>query len=348
MRYGAVNGVKGLYTYPSGSGAQFTNGADAISALGLDVLKIYLTADYLTDYPLESAWSSTPTNLTQLVQTTEVATQLASNDWSTVIATVFTFANGTTNWWRVDVAKTKLDNEYTEIKNLATHLLTTYNNSGKTFVLQNWEGDWAFGDTFTANSYIWREYVDRYAAFLGVRQKAVEDARRETAHRNVTVLHAVEMNRVLDARAYPHRRRILTDISRVLQPDMVSWSAYDGTIVDQGGWNANQAAWEAATEPTIRRAISLMKAYFPGVPWYVGEFGFPELEAQFERPSHNVANMIGLFHDICEAEGCKYFIYWQAFDNEANPSYTYRGYWLKRNDGTKSIAGAKMEELAAG
>jgi hypothetical protein len=337
--------VQGLYTVPNGSGAQFANGSTEIWDLGLRTLKVYCAATYLTDYPLESAWSSTPTNLTQLAQTTEFATEFAKA-WDTVVLTCFTFANGATNWWRPDPSNTKLAAEYTELKALAVHLLTTYAGSGKTFILQNWEGDWAFMDSTVVDTHVPREYVDRYSAFLGVRQKAVEDARRETAHAGVTVLHAVELNRVVDAKSHPERRRILRDIARRVRPDVISYSAYDSTIVDQGGWGANQAAWEAATEPVFRRALRSIKAAFPGTPLYVGEFGYPENEAP---GTNDVPAMIQLTHDVAEEEGCTHLLYWQVFDNEVGGGGpgTYRGYWLVEPGGAVSDSGSKMQDLAS-
>lgn len=346
MKYGATN-VRGLYTVPNGSGTQFHDGAQVIWDLGLRVFKAYATADYLADYPLQSAWSSTPTNLTQLVQTTQFTTELA-RAWDTVVLTTFTFANGTTNWWRPSITAAQLLAEYNEVKALAVHLLSTYSGSGKRFILCNWEGDWAFMDSFTPDTAVNRPLVDQYAAFLATRQRAVRDARQETAHSGVTVLNAFEVNRVFDARKYPHRRRILTDLASRLQPDAVSYSAYDSTIVDQGSWGADQAAWEAATVPVFTAALRFIKAAFPGVLLYIGEFGFPENEQTNDHPLNDTAQMVQVLNDVCVAEGVDSFIFWQAFDNESSVPYTYRGYWLRRPDGSLSLTGAKMQALAAG
>lgn len=346
MKYGSAH-VKGLYTYPSGSGNQFSNGADAIWSIGLRVLKIYCTADYLTDYPLQSSWSSTPTNLTQLAQTTQFTTQL-SRGWDTVVMTVFTFANGSTNWWRPFVDTTRLANEYNEIKNLAAHLLTTYSGTGRRFVLSTWEGDWAFMDSFTVDTPVNRELVDQYAAFLATRQRAVADARAQTAHSNVTVLNAFEVNRVVDSRNYPHRRRILTDIASRFTPDIVSYSAYDASIVDQGSWNSNTATWEAATIPMFTNALRYIKSKFPGVPFYIGEFGFPENEGTNDHPANDITVMINDIRNICVSEGADMLLFWQVFDNEVSVPYTYRGFWLVKTDGSLSISGNKFQQFALG
>lgn len=347
--YGAVNGVKGLYTVPTGSGAQFTNGCDEIWDLGLRTLKIYLTADYLTDYPLQSSWSATPTTLTGLAQTTQVANQL-TRAWEAVIITAFTFANGTTNWWRVEPTNAKLATEYTEIYNLARHLLTTYTDTGRTFILQNWEGDWAFGDEFVANSAIDRRYVDYYAAFLAVRQKAVSDARAAGGFANVRVLNAVEVNRVTDAFLYPHRRRIITDIAKRLQPDVVSYSAYDSTIADLG-YGASISAWQAQCERDFGEALRQIRRAFPRSQIQIGEVGFPENEMLVGNGGvgYSPATMLEVVRDVAEANGVRWFVFWQMFDNETSvlPEMV-RGYWMLKSNGDITPSGQKMADFAAG
>lgn len=346
MRYGCAH-VKGLYTYPSGSGTQFHDGVESIWNLGLRTLKIYCTKDYLTDYPLQSAWSSTPTSLTQLVSTTQFATELGRG-WDTVVMTCFTFANGTTNWWHPHVDNSLLDAEYVEIKALASYLLTTYSGSGKRFILCTWEGDWAFMDTFSVDTPVDRSMVDQYASFLAVRQKAVQDARKETTHNNVTVLNGFEVNRVVDSRAYAHRRRILSDIASRLTPDVISYSAYDSTIVDQGSWGANTTAWQTATIPMFTSALRYIKSRFPGIPLIIGEFGFPENEGVNDHPGNDISSMLTTVRDVCVTEGVDSLIFWQAFDNEVSVPYSYRGFWMIKPNGTTSITGSKFQAFAAG
>ena len=218
MRAGVAH-AQGLYTVVAGSGTQFMDGVNWIYNSGFHTIKIYCSSSYLTDYPLQTSWSSTPTNLTQLASTTQYAAAL-SKSFNTIVMTCFTFANGITNWWRTAPTSAKYAAEYTEIYNLAVYLLTTYNGTGRRFVIQNWEGDWAFMDTSVIDTFVDRPMVDRYVAFLGTRQRAISDARKATAS-DCQVLCAFECNRVLDSRLYPHRRRILRDIANRVQPDGV-------------------------------------------------------------------------------------------------------------------------------
>jgi len=344
MKFGGVS-ANGLYTFPSGSGTQFLDGANQIyNTIGSRTLKVYASPDYAAKYPLQTSWSSSPTNLTQLSQTTQYSTVMAMG-WDTIVFTTFTFANGITNFWQVDVAQSKLDAEYDEIYNFVVHLLTTYNGTGKTFILQSLESDWNWSEpTYTTSTFTPRVNVDRYAAFFSVRQRAVSDARRDTAHTNVSVWHAIEPNRIVDAYVNSNRRRLVRDIAYRMQPDMIAYSCYDSTI-DTFSWTADYATWVATYSPLFRQALQRIKKMFPGVPIYISEVGWPENEAP---PGFDITDMCGVIKDIAEDEGCKYMIYWLVFDNEGSPPPANRGYWLVKPDGTLSEAGIAFQAFGPG
>jgi hypothetical protein len=130
-----------------------------------------------------------------------------------------------------------------------------------------------------------------------------------------------------------------------IRPDIISYSAYDSTIVDQGSWGASTAAWEAATEPVYAKAIAAINEAFPGVPVQVGEFGYPENEAP---GTSNIDTMIRKTAEWSEELGIENLLYWEVFDNEpgAGPP-TYRGYWFVDEDGEPTIAGRVFEALNA-
>lgn len=321
------------------------DGCNAVYNAGFRTLKVYCTSAYLTDYPLQTSWSSTPTTLTQLAQTTQFATALTMG-WNTVILTVFPFTTNlggvVTNWWRSNPSTANYVAEYTEIYNLACYLLSTYNGTGRRFVLQNWEGDWAFMDAFVSETYVPQWMVDRYVAFFGARKRAVEDARRATAS-DCSVLMALEANKILEARTKPHLRRILRDIAPRIQPDVVSWSAYDGTIDTAIGFGADYATWATYTIPLMTKALRQLQLMFPGVPIQVGEFGYPEVQAT--GLGRDITPMINAFATAARNVGTKDFVYWEVFDNEESSPGNPKGYWTVKPDGTVTVAGAAMAAL---
>lgn len=348
MQYGTAH-VDGLYTVPNGSGTQFTDGAVQAQALGLQAFKVYCTQQYATQYPFQSAWSAVPTTCKQLLQTTQYQNVLA-RPFQTIAITIFSFGNPPNNWWRdaggADNARLQI--EENELYDAAVHLLTTYNNSGKTFIFQTWEGDWALMDSFDPTTYVAEYNVTCYAAFLSARQRAVERARRDTPHTNVRVLNAFEVNRVLDVADNPGRRRILKDILPLVQPDLVSYSAYDSTIATYG-YGANQAEWTQLCNTYFTKALRLIKTWAPNSGMYIGEFGFEENRIAIEHPSYHVDQMVDVVASIALAEGCSHLFYWEMFDNEADLIYGgTKGYFLIKPDGSTSLAGQAMQALAAG
>lgn len=348
MKIGAAN-VEGLYTWPTASGEQFKDGADVVEALGLPAFKFYCTQQYLTQYPEQSSWSDTPTTCTEFLQLDEVAEVLGRPAFTDYAVTIFAFGNPANNWWRdaghADGAR--LQTEYTEIYDAAVHLLTTYNDTGKTFVFQNWEGDWALMDAFDPATYVRKRDVDYNLAFHSARQRAVRDAMRDTPHTGVSVLYAVEVNRVLDVSDAPGRTRLLKDVLNRLQPDVVSYSAYDSTIATYG-YGANLVEWQSLTNLHFARALDLIREHAPNSKIQIGEFGFEEARIAIDRPSYNVRTMVRTVYDVAAAKGVHWFYYWQVFDNEADgttPSGV-KGYWLKDPDGNDSAAALELQAIA--
>lgn len=351
MKIGAAH-VQGLYSYPPASGTQFTDGADVVEALGFPAFKFYCTQNYATDYPLETAWSGASANCTQFLQTTEVAGVLARAAFTDYAITMFAFGNPANNWWRDSghADNPRLQTEYTEFYNATAHLLATYNNTGKSFVLQNWEGDWALVDGTPPgtplNTFVKQRDKDYCLAFHSARQRAVRDAMRATAHVNVSVRYAVEVNRVLDVVDNPGYARLLKDVLNRLQPDVVSYSAYDSTI-SVYGYGANQTEWEALTRLHFPRALNIIKEYAPNSMIQIGEYGFEEERIAIDRPTYDAGDMTALVATLARDNGVSWLYYWQTFDNEADGTTPtgVKGYWLARPDGSTSLAAAALQGL---
>jgi hypothetical protein len=347
MRVGVAH-VAGLYNYPGVSGAQFTEGCDAVWNLGARTITLWATSAYTVKDYTRQTWTGTATTLKTLFELPEYKAQL-DRSWEQVILTAYSFANNpggvVTNQWRVDPSAAFMAAEYDEVREAAEYLLAEYDGTGRTFVLKTWEGDWALMDAEGApDTRVTWQQAQNYGAFLGTRQRAVEDARKAVAS-DATVLHAMEANRVVDIRRYPHRPRVCREIARLVQPDVISYSAYDGTIVDQGSWGASHAAWVAATTPVFTAAIRAMRRAFPKAIIHIGEFGFPEGS---EKPgTADIAAMVQVVYDIAASEGVHTWVYWQVFGNdETSPGSGVPRYFCTHlEDGTLTSAGTKVAAL---
>jgi len=179
--------------YPSTSSFLIT-GFNAGKTIGFSASKLQLAPNYATVYPTQS-WGSTPTTLAELAATTPFQIVFNDSQVKRYYFNTWTFANGTNHPWIVDISRTQLENEYAEIYNLGVYLLGNYSN--KTFIINQWEGDWALLGNFIDSTNVPPYRAERMAANLAVRQKAVNDARKNVRSTSV-LLHSVEVNRCLD------------------------------------------------------------------------------------------------------------------------------------------------------
>lgn len=334
----------GLYD-PVGDGNQFTNGCNAIWDLGLRNIKIYATAAYATDYPDQVAWSGTPTTLTEFASLAEVDYQLGRG-WDSVTLTSFPFStcpSVVTNWWRTGADNARLALEFAEMEEFGEHILTAHSGTGTAFYVQCWEQDWALPDSFSVPTAVSEKNLRDFIAFNRTRQSAIESARRNTAHAGVSLRNILEVNRVLDWRTSPGRRRIVNSALREIAPDEISWSSYDGITPSDDPWKADYTHWKAWLEQYFVEGIKILSDW-GGKPIVIGEAGIPENESPY-----SVTDMVTDIVDLCEAHAeVKRLMYWQVYDNEssADPEGV-RGYYLIKPNGDTSEAGAVLAGLVA-
>jgi len=327
---------------PATSGSTLNGGAGAIASMGAKVIKAYLSPEYATNYSADT-FGGGISNLTDLAQTSQYSTFFSNVSFTTFIMNTWTFANGTSDPWRSGVTATMLDNERAEMKNLTTHLLTTYSGTGKTFILQNWESDWAYLGVADPTVEVPVRRAEYYQAFLRARHEGIESARREVGQDNVRVLHGIEVNRVLDAVADPANPRVVNTILPKVKFDIVSYSAYDSTVFN---FETDQEDTMRSITETFTRATNFIRDNIPeGTPIYIGEFGFAENELP---AGHNMSDLVRHVYYLASNMDYKYAIYWQLYDNECDgpsPGQACRGFWIVEPDGTTSGAGTILQSL---
>jgi hypothetical protein len=213
-------------------------------------------------------------------------------------------------------------------------LLTTYNGTGKTFYLGHWEGDWYYIDNYnTAQKEVSDVVTEGMIAWLNNRQKAVDDAKRDTPHENVEVWNYVEVNRPSDA-LDDSFDRVVNRVLPFTDVDYVSYSAYD--TMD-------------ASAAKIAQVIDLIYENLPdkdGVPGprvFVGEVAQPAANCGFNDERHCEVNLNILAKYLkCEI---KFVLYWQMFCNEKLENGDSRGFWLVNSDGEETELYQKTSDL---
>jgi hypothetical protein len=232
-----------------------------------------------------------------------------------------------------------------EMYEAVIYLLKKYKNQDVTFIIQNWEGDWMMRAAFDEWVTIgvpknWREKSDLLTKWLMARQRGVDRARSEIKRSKCKVFHAVEVNKVFDA-----KKGVPTVASHILpkiKVDMVSWSAYDGIKYghDDGSLMHEGIGY-------LKKQMSPSEHMKGKRIVYIGEIGLKENDHQANsmkksKELWDTWMSVYMDHDV------PFIFQWALYDNELlrhdpqfKPSKVYenedmKGMWLIRADGTKS------------
>jgi len=297
-------------------------GGDSLHELGCGVIKVWLT-DLKNKYPFNSTWPEMKT-LTEMAASPYFK-KLFDKPFQTFILETFR-PSRKDDYWLAGMTPQDVETEAAEIAGLTSHLIATYADSGKTFVLQNWEGDWALRGGAPGNDPK-PAAIKGMIDWLNARQAGVERARKAAGDGNVKVLHAAEVNHV--ARAMKSEGVTVTnDVLPHTKCDLYSYSA-----------------WDVPThEPEkFKAALDYLASKAPGENnVYVGEYGAPEnVVGGPEEQDRRVRSAT----ETAMSWGAKYVVYWQLYCNELADGVTklsdpprrkeLRGFWLIRPDGTR-------------
>src|SRR5207248_1970056 len=133
-------------------------------------------------YPWNSRWPTDIKSLADLAQTRYYKTVFAK-PFTTII--LVAYARGREEHYFIHgVSDEQAADETRQFYDLTRHLLTAYRGSGKTFVLQHWEGDWAIRDDHAGHIYDAKytppqESIDGMIRWLNARQAGIKRARDE-------------------------------------------------------------------------------------------------------------------------------------------------------------------------
>jgi len=313
-----------------------SEGADEILALGSRVIKVWFFSGRRSDglvksYPYNSQWPKVD-SLVEGAQTPYFE-RLFSKPFTTYVMKVTSLGRDE-GYWRNGISDEQKKDEQRQFYELAKYLLTAYKNTGKTFVLQHWEGDWMVRGSFNGKADPTDEALRNMVEWLNARQAGVNQARAEVGQQGVRVYHAAEVNRVVSSM----RDGSPNMVNRVLPHthlDLVSYSAWDSATAHYVDPNV------------LRDALDFIAAHVPDSPdfgsrnVYLGEYGMPENNYSPEQIRTAIPNAVRTALDW----GCPYIVYWQLYCNEQKDSSVappvksndaVRGFWLIRPDGTKS------------
>ena len=308
--------IGGLYSFTESD--YLNEGAETAQQIGAKCIKVSLSLD--TDnpsqrlYPFHSQWPSVDT--LEALAGTPYSRALFARKFDTFI--LMSFRPGrSAGYWRESFSS---DDEHAEeecFASLTRHLLRTYAETRKTFIIQNWEGDWALRGGFDPATKPTPTATAAMIRWLAARQRGVARARSEFGSGGARVFHACEVNLVRQAQVHG-TPSVTTDVLPHVPVDLASYSA-----------------WDTKDSPVqFAEALAFVSKHKqPTEP-----FGLSESEASPQVVLERTSAL------LVEAQrfGCPYAVFWQIYCNEPltkspKTNADYKGFWLVRPDGTRSL-----------
>eukprot|EP00882_Tetradesmus_deserticola_P025941 GHRQ01028533.1.p1 GENE.GHRQ01028533.1~~GHRQ01028533.1.p1 ORF type:complete len:402 (+),score=109.73 GHRQ01028533.1:134-1339(+) len=173
-----------------------------------------------------------------------------------------------------DITWTDIDgvDVYKEMYKLVVWLLKRYNNSGKTFYIGHWEGDWCLRDSYNKSANANPKKVKAMIKLLTDKQRAVDNAKRDNPWaKNVFVWHYAEANLVEQSmKQGPGWVSMVNTVLGAVSPTI------DYVSLSLGG----DSLREVNPAPALHKALDYANAKLPakrGVPGprvFIGEFYF--------------------------------------------------------------------------
>lgn len=277
--------------------------AQSMAAMGTNIMKVTLDLSYggnsYLDYP-------------DLLKNNSVYKQIFDMSFSRYLCWV----SGAKSWNTDSYTEIDRNTDSIQMFNLTKYLLTTYNNTGKSFYLGNWEGDWIFLH-LDATSVPTAERTQSFIKWMRTRQNAIDAAKALTPHGSVDVFYYVEVNRCVDAKLN-NLPRLINTVIPYTNVDYVSYSSYDFQRYPQLEYNALLDYVESNLPP---------KPSITGKRVFIGECG----------RNYNEAGNNGVVHDSLNRAifikafnwGCPFVTYWgfQNFDKDTVTNIV-SGWWL--------------------
>lgn len=219
---------------------------------------------------------------------------------------------------------------YKELYEFTTYLLKTYNKSGKVFYLGNWEGDWHLRSDYDRTKPVNSKTLEGMIRWATIRQKAIDDAKRDIKHQNVAVYNYIEVNLVTKALKEPDAKVVVNSVVNLVNPDYVSYSSYDATNPFKTEKDLKENLQKSLTY--IETQLSPKNGLPDGKRVWIGEYGSPSIAFNDE-----MQNLRSIWTIKAALEwGTPYVLYWEMYNNEIKDKTGEQvGYWLIDDKGKK-------------
>lgn len=302
------NFVLGTNSFPTKY--QFTKDSKLIEqakqtrALGSNIFKTTISEKTLKDYGFKPNEANEIMDVINLVP-----------DYDKVFAMDFKYFffwvhTATKIKWKQGISKKQEKILYNEMFDFATHLLKKYNNTGKTFFIGNWEGDWLLHGQGGRNKTPSKEIVENMTKWLQIRQRAIADAKEKSKSKNVSLYYYIEVNLVV--KGMEGKTCITKDILPNVDVDLVSYSSYE----------ASKKKDYQANRESLTKVLNYIEGQLKpkkGLPFkrrvFIGEYGGHAFDDKPETHLRQFDNAKDIMQISLE-EDLPFVLYWQMYNNE--------------------------------
>jgi hypothetical protein len=194
--------------------------------------------------------------------------------------------------------------------NFVTYLLQTYANSGKTFFIGNWEGDWLLIPSYDRTVTPSPASIANMTKWFQIRQKAVDDAKKASSAQNVSVFHYIEANLVL--KGMVGEPCVAESVIPNVDVDLISYSSYEAIK------NKTYAQKKSDLEGIFNYLESKLKPK-TSIPFsrrvFIGEYGYQANASNpstFQKQFDETKEIMRITFEL----NLPFGLHWQMYNNE--------------------------------
>ena len=324
-------GANHIWPRYSRSGSDtLTDGAKTTLELGASTIKTYVTHLNKTSYYTADQWGDAEMNTPVDMVTHPYYLALFDMELDTYVLGTYIFTSEFGHpavYFSSHFPEEARKLEYEQLYELTYYLCKKYEGTGKTFIIQDWESDWACVPYSENREYPTKDILDRFIRWTNTRQDAVMAAREAAGCSDVYVYHAIEVNRNIDGmNGHPC---VLYDAVPYTYCDFYAYSCYDTQENDETFAASLDTMLKIASE---NRAGGASRCY-------IGEFGWPhELGSQMRT---DIAERV---LRIAREKGFSHAYWWELY-GYIKSEHTY---WLISDQNEYSEAWNKLYKFVNG
>lgn len=298
-----THAISGSYQFTSDN--KLVEQAKKIRELGSNILKISLGKNSPDIYGITEATKST-TTLALFTNNLPYKT-VCNMDFKYIFFWVHTLTN--VDWKTgIDAAGEKI--LYDEMYNFVSYLLTTYDNSGKTFLIGNWEGDWLLIPNYDRTVTPSPELLANLTKWFQIRQRAIDDAKKASTAKNVFVYHYIEANLVL--KGMNGEPCVAQTVLPNVDIDLVSYSSYEAIkdkTYDQKKSDLGNIFQYLESKMKPKASLPFTRRVF------IGEYGYQanaSVPASFQKQYDDTKDIMKIAFEL----NLPFALHWQMYNNE--------------------------------